>query len=69
VERPVPPPRATTRKPRERELEFEARFFIFGSEANQTTSFYRKEFNTEIAEAAEKGKTGRAKACRRYKNR
>src|SRR6266571_3240148 len=33
VERPVPPPRATTRKPRERELEFEARFFIFGSEA------------------------------------
>src|SRR6266496_1237211 len=33
VESPVPPPRATTRKPRERELEFEARFFIFGSEA------------------------------------
>src|SRR5881296_2728228 len=60
VERPVPPPRATTRKPRERELEFEARFFIFGCEANQTTSFYRKEFNTEIAEATEKGKTGRA---------
>jgi hypothetical protein len=53
VERPVPPPRATTRKPRERVFDLEARFFILAFVMEERASFCRKEFNTESTENAE----------------
>jgi hypothetical protein len=53
VERPVPPPRATTRKPRVRVFDLVARFFIVILEIGEAASFHGQEFNTEDAEDAE----------------
>src|SRR6266481_3622574 len=47
VDSPVPPPRATTRKPRDRAFDLEARFFMLAFGMAELASFYRKEFNTE----------------------
>src|SRR5881396_1747794 len=53
VESPVPPPRATTRKPGERAFDLEARWLlrIFG--IAEAASFPGKESNTEDAEYTE----------------
>src|SRR5947207_1566172 len=53
VESPVPPPRATTRRPGERVFDLEARFFIKIFAIGEAASFHGKEFNTEDAENAE----------------
>src|SRR5260370_27072922 len=66
VERPVPPPRATTRKPRDRVFGLELRFVMRVFGMAEQVSFYRKEFNTENSEdteSREKKKTGQAEAC------
>src|SRR5258707_3129249 len=66
VERPVPPPRATTRKPRDRVFGLELRFVMRAFGMAEQGSFYRKEFNTENSEdteSTEKKKTGQAEAC------
>src|SRR6266851_1341203 len=63
VERPVPPPRATTRKPRDRVFGLELRFVMRVFGMAEQVSFYRKEFNTENTENTEKKKTGQAEAC------
>src|SRR5713101_6004177 len=66
VERPVPPPRATTRKPRDRVFGLELRFVMRVFGMAEQVSFYRKEFNTENSEdteSTEKKKTGQAEAC------
>src|SRR5439155_25400948 len=46
VESPVPPPRATTRKPGERAFDLEARFFIRIFGIAEAASFHGKESNT-----------------------
>src|SRR5882724_2627522 len=53
VERPVPPPRATTRKPGERAFDLEALFFMMIFGTVEAASFHGKEFNTEDTEYAE----------------
>src|SRR5438552_12131477 len=62
VERPVPPPRATTRRPGERVCDLEARFFMMIFGIGEAASFHGKEFNTEdveYAESTEKNKPDR----------
>src|SRR6266481_2416081 len=66
VERPVSPPRATTRKPRDRVFGLELRLVMRVFGMAEQVSFYRKEFNTENSEdteSREKKKTGQAEAC------
>src|SRR5437016_12092314 len=53
VERPVPPPRATTRKPRERVFGLVGRLVMRVFGMAEQVSFYGKEFNTENSEDAE----------------
>src|SRR2546429_7573798 len=53
VESPVPPPRATTRRPGERVCDLEARFFIKIFGIGEGASFHGKEFNTEDSEDTE----------------
>src|SRR5258707_14811870 len=66
VERPVPPPRATTRKPREGGFDLEGRFFMRVFGMGRQDSFYKKKLNKENsggAENTEKKKTGQAEVC------
>src|SRR5437660_12729744 len=53
VERPVPPPRATTRRPGERVCDLEARFFIKIFGIGEAASLHGREFNTEDSEDTE----------------
>src|SRR6266478_9228149 len=53
VERPVPPPRATTWKPRVRVSDLAARFFMMMFGIGEGASFHGRKFNTENMEYAE----------------
>src|SRR5258706_4423692 len=53
VERPVPPPRATTRKPRERVFDFEAGFFMLAFGMGGQGLFFSKKFKKKDSGGAE----------------
>ncbi len=53
VESPVPPPRATTRKPWESVFDLEGRFFMLRFRMAEPGSFHGKEFNIQNSGDAE----------------